>query len=153
SVLEKLNSKLDTIHKQVERLTQLIDNLLDVSRIMVGRFVLQIEPVDFAEVIDDVARRFREQLAKAGCELRLMTDRACIGLWDRMRLDQILTNLLSNAIKYGQGKPIEIALRSVDGSALLTLRDYGIGIRPEDQERIFERFERAVSQRHFGGLG
>jgi signal transduction histidine kinase len=153
SVLDKINPKLDTIHRQVERLTKLIDNLLDVSRVMVGRFTLQVEPVDFGEVAEDVARRFREQLTKAGCELRLAIERTCVGMWDRMRLDQILTNLLSNAIKYGQGKPIEIALRSIDAGALLTVRDYGIGIGPEDQGRIFERFERAVSQRHFGGLG
>jgi signal transduction histidine kinase len=80
-------------------------------------------------------------------------DDPCVGRWDRLRLDQIVTNLLSNALKYGPGKPIEIRLQSHDSAAVLAVRDEGIGIPPEDQARIFERFERAVSPRHFGGLG
>jgi signal transduction histidine kinase len=70
-----------------------------------------------------------------------------------MRLEQILTNLLSNAAKYGQGKPIDVSIEGDEGEYLIRVRDRGIGIAPEDQQRIFERFERAVSERHYGGLG
>jgi signal transduction histidine kinase len=70
-----------------------------------------------------------------------------------MRLEQILTNLLSNAAKYGRGKPIDVSLEGDEAAYRIRIRDRGIGIAPEDQQRIFERFERAVSERHDGGLG
>jgi signal transduction histidine kinase len=70
-----------------------------------------------------------------------------------MHLEQILTNLLSNALKYGVGRPLEIHVESSGGWARWCLRDHGIGIAREDLERIFGRFERAVSARKYGGLG
>jgi signal transduction histidine kinase len=75
------------------------------------------------------------------------------GEWDPLRIDQLIDNLLSNALKYGAGRPVEVAVSEEQGVARLVVRDHGISIRPEDRARIFERFERAVSSRHFGGLG
>jgi signal transduction histidine kinase len=80
-------------------------------------------------------------------------DRPCAGSWDRMRLDQVVTNLLSNGVKYGGGKPVEITLSHGPSGVRLTVQDHGIGIAPDDQRRIFERFERAASARHYGGFG
>ena len=65
----------------------------------------------------------------------------------------MITNLLGNAIKYGEGKPIEVTIGETEEYARLEVRDQGIGIPLEDQQRVFERFERAVSDRHYGGLG
>ena len=93
------------------------------------------------------------ELARAGSPVTLTSDTSVVGAYDRMRIDQVLTNLLSNAMKYGGGKPIEVALRGAGGRARLSVTDHGIGIAREDRERIFERFERAVPVRHFGGLG
>jgi signal transduction histidine kinase len=70
-----------------------------------------------------------------------------------LRIDQVLTNLLSNAIRYAPGRPIEIKLVAAPAAVTLTVRDHGPGIRPEDRERIFGRFERAVSGRGIGGFG
>jgi len=79
------------------------------------------------------------------------------GFWDRWRLDQILTNLLSNAIKYGQGRPISIEFGPVGpehGSDVsIAVRDRGIGMSPDALGRIFDRFERAVTDREYGGFG
>src|SRR6185312_11698162 len=72
--------------------------------------------------------------------------------WDAPRIDQVVTNLLANAIKYGGGKPIELSVDSTPERARLVVRDHGIGISPEDQKRIFGRFERAASL-SYGGLG
>jgi signal transduction histidine kinase len=92
------------------------------------------------------------ELAQAGCTVNVNAPEALRGLWDRARLEQVVTNLLTNAARYGHGKPIDISLAQ-DGEAVrLVVRDHGIGIAPEDQQRIFERFERA-SSRNFGGLG
>jgi signal transduction histidine kinase len=65
----------------------------------------------------------------------------------------VITNLLSNAIKFGRGRPIVVSVEGEADRALLAVRDQGIGIEPEDQKRIFGRFERAVPAQHFGGLG
>jgi signal transduction histidine kinase len=97
--------------------------------------------------------RFDDELKRVECPVNLKMDPKVIGHWDKMRLDQVITNLLSNAIKYGQKKPIDIEVRSDESTATVTVQDHGIGIAPEDQARIFDRFERAVSSRNYGGLG
>ena len=94
-----------------------------------------------------------EDLARAGCDVAIHADTPLVGRWDRMRLDQIVTNLLSNALKYGKGKPVTLEVHRVGEGVSLSVRDQGIGIAIEDQARIFDRFERAVSQRNYGGLG
>jgi signal transduction histidine kinase len=76
-----------------------------------------------------------------------------IGRWDRLRLDQVVTNLVSNAVKYGEGRPIEIVVVAQDGRARLEVTDHGIGIAAHHQERVFERFERAVTDRRYAGFG
>jgi PAS domain S-box-containing protein len=137
-----------------DRLGGLIKQLLDVSRIQMGKLELQLELVDLGKVVQEVAERFKEQAAQVQCTLKVtIQPEPIIGNWDPLQLDQVTTNLISNAIKYGAGKPVEISVGVAGGKAFLTVKDHGIGISPADQERIFGRFERAVSQRHYGGLG
>jgi PAS domain S-box-containing protein len=151
--LQGLAARVATSERQVERLTALINNLLDISRITAGRLDLDLEPVDLAAVAKEAAARFGEDLARAGCVLELRAEGECVGQWDRLRLEQVVTNLLSNAAKYGAGRPIEIEVDGGEATARFSIRDHGIGIPAEHQARIFERFERAVSDRHYGGLG
>jgi signal transduction histidine kinase len=145
--------KVDKALGQVTRLSLLVDDLLDVSRLTAGRLRLQLEEVDLVELTRDLAERFTEQARTAGCDLVLTTEGSTVGHWDRMRLEQVLTNLITNALKYGVGKPVELHVASSGGQARWSIRDQGIGISPEDLERIFGRFERAVSTRQYGGLG
>jgi CHASE1-domain containing sensor protein len=149
---------LDRIRKtraHTERLERLIGELLDVARISEGHLALQREEMDLVALAREVAERFIEPLARSGSKLALVPEvPSLVGRWDKLRLDQVLTNLLSNAVKYGAGKPIELRVgRGGEGAARLTVKDSGIGVAPKDQARIFERFERAVSERHYGGLG
>jgi signal transduction histidine kinase len=144
---------VESIRRQLRRLQRLVDELLDVSRLADGRMTLTLDEVELGELAREVAARFADELEAAGCALRVRAATRVIGLWDRMRLDQVVTNLLTNAMKYGRGQPIEVVVDGDDERARLLVRDRGIGIAAEDQARIFERFERAVSERNFGGFG
>ncbi|WP_437680823.1 ATP-binding protein [Sorangium sp. So ce131] len=150
-----LTARLELIRRQGDRLKRLVDNLLDLSRLSAGRLVLDLEPVRLSEVVRQVVSRFDEsgEIAASGSSVAVRAEGDPAGRWDRMRLDQVVDNLLSNALKYGQGNPIEIAVASTAEAATLTVADHGIGIAPEHVGRIFGRFERAVSARHYGGLG
>jgi len=150
-----LRQALESAERQTRRLGRLVDALLDVSRVQAGRLELQREPTDMVSVARDVARALAEDARRSGCAVTVETGSdQLIGRWDRARLEQVATNLVSNAIKYGAGKPVVISVaHASDGRAQLSVRDRGIGVQPAERSRIFERFERAVSSRHYGGLG
>lgn len=153
SVYQKLPVFVDRLFRLTDRLSHLVDELLDVSRINNGKLLLEKEELYLSNLVQDVCDRFGNELARARSILHLNLEPAIVGAWDRMRLEQVTTNLLTNAIKYGEGKPIEVSTALENGSAVLRIRDHGIGIAAEDQGRIFQLYERAVSPSHFGGLG
>ena len=143
----------DSTRRQVARLSSLVSDLLDVSRIAAGRFTVVREPVDLAAVVREVVARAEPQALRAGSRLTLEAPERLETESDRLRYDQVVTNLVDNAIKYGDGKPIRVRLSAEPGWAVLTVLDEGIGIDPAKLDVIFGRYERAVSERHYGGLG
>ncbi|MEK6607976.1 MAG: hybrid sensor histidine kinase/response regulator [Myxococcota bacterium] len=153
ALTEKLESRLIVADRQVTRLAKLVDNLLDISRISAGRIDLDLEAVELVSLARNVTVRFQQEMTQAGCTLGFHAAGPVIGRWDPIRVEQIVTNLLSNAVKYGAGKPIDVTVEGDDRVGRIVVRDHGIGIAPESQARIFERFERAVSERHYGGFG
>ncbi|MFP2929525.1 ATP-binding protein [Pyxidicoccus sp. 3LG] len=150
---ERLTRDLDVAIRQVRKLTDLVEDLLDVSRLSVGKLLLTPEAVDLSAVMRDVVTRYTPQATQVGCLIDLQAPEPVEGMWDRRRLDQAATNLLTNAMKYGSGKPVHVRVGVENEMATLSVRDEGIGIAPEHQRRIFERFVRAVSERNYGGLG
>jgi len=152
---ERIRPYLEMCNRQIATMVRLIETLLDVSRLRLGTFTLKAEPgVDLGEVTREVVSRLRPQWEAAGMPVVLSIDApAPRGPWDRVRLEQVVSNLLSNAIKFGGGHPIEVAVSRDARRARLLVSDHGIGISVEDQERIFNRFERASSIKSFGGLG
>ncbi|WNG26232.1 AAA family ATPase [Cystobacter fuscus] len=148
----KVSSMLATFSDQMKRLGQLVDQLLDVSRINTGRLELHVEETDLAAVAREVAERLAEQIENAGCTLELELELPVVGEWDRLRLEQVVMNLLTNAMKYGAHGPIRVKVWSEEDKALLRVEDRGLGIPKEDQTRIFEVFERAASH-NYGGFG
>ncbi len=150
---EQAGRKASLAKRQTERIGRLIDGLLDVSRLTSGQFVLNLEEVDLFLLARETAERFDVEARRAGCSLKV-SGVGVRGQWDRMRLEQVLSNLLSNAIKYATGAPIDVTVEDTgDGRGRLVVRDGGAGIAAEDADRIFGRFERAVSPGHYGGLG
>ncbi|HEY2903882.1 MAG TPA: CHASE domain-containing protein [Polyangia bacterium] len=145
--------RVTVIEQQTVRLAKMIDDLMDVSRISAGRMSFDVEDVDLGEVVQEVVERLEDESAKLGTAVEVNVPSAIVGRWDRARLDQVLTNLLSNAIKYGGQRPVSLSAESTEGLARVSVRDQGIGIAPESQGRIFQRFERVVSERRYGGFG
>ena len=150
---EFVGARLSKAMRQVERLSSLVDSLLDVSRIGAGRLGLEPVEMEFTALLREVMERLSEVFAQAGCRVDFPDTPPVHGYWDPLRLDQVLVNLLSNAAKYGAGKPIHVRVTVEGERTRLTVRDEGIGIAPGDLPRLFSRFGRAVSERHYGGLG
>lgn len=150
---EQVRPELGVLQRQGQRLGRLVDNLLDVSRINNNRLQLDPEALDFCELVNEIAERFREESRLAGSPISLHVCGPTIGYFDSIRVEQVIGNLLSNAIKYGDGKPIEVRVSSTPQTVTLQVRDHGNGIAAEDQARIFDRFERAATAHRRMSLG
>lgn len=140
--------------RQVERLAGLVNDLLDVSRLELGRLSLQPAPLEVGHLVAEVVDQFRHAFERP-FSLTVPSERVWVQ-GDRDRLEQVLVNLLENAHKYSPtGEPISVEVESMPGEARIHVRDRGIGIPAPDQTRLFQRFYRAAnsSHRHFGGLG
>ncbi|WNG13657.1 ATP-binding protein [Cystobacter fuscus] len=150
----RLLGHVEAANAQVRRVTALMDSLLDATRITSGRLTLRREQdVNLAAVVRDVVSSFEHQAARANCPLELEAPARVLGQWDVLRLEQIVTNLLSNALKFGAGGTVSVRVEEDEGWARLTVRDEGIGMDESMRTRLFGRFERGVSERHYGGLG
>ncbi|WP_437740409.1 ATP-binding sensor histidine kinase [Sorangium sp. So ce1504] len=150
---ERAATKLERAVRQIARLERLANDLLDVARLSAGQPEMQMEPVDLSQVVRDVAASHAVALEHAGSTLSVAAEPGVVGVWDRARLRQVVDKLLSNAVKFGEGKPIDVRAEGDGDWARLVVRDRGAGIPRATQARLFGRFERGVSERHFGGLG
>jgi signal transduction histidine kinase len=152
---QKLEAYLEMSKRQIDTLTKLVEALLDVSQIRLGRFCIKPDTdVDLFNLVREVIERYRPQWEMAHSPVKLeLLGESPKGQWDSLRMEQVISNLLTNAIKYGRGKPIELTVSSNTSGARISLRDSGAGISKADQARIFNRFERAGSMRTFGGMG
>ena len=144
---------MELVERQGRRLEAQVDDLLDITRMDAGKLRLERADVDLVEITREVLARFEHDLKQAQSVIALEAPSPVRGHWDPSRLAQVVSNLLSNAIKFGRGHPIEISVSAGQGRAQLVVTDHGIGFDPAQQARIFDRYTRAASARHFGGLG
>jgi PAS domain S-box-containing protein len=150
---DQLSRRIGIIEKSAHRLESLVERLLDESRLSVGDLALELQEVDLASLLGETVARVQEEAERSGSAVSLKAEGAVVGCWDPLRIDQVATNLLMNAIKYGNRRPIEVTVSGNEDTALFSVRDHGLGIPHDAQERIFERFERAAPLRHFSGFG
>jgi two-component system OmpR family sensor kinase len=144
---------LERLANQIAEYVKRATTLLDVSRITAGKFRAELSAVDLSAIMLQAVHRHRANAERSGCRLEPSIAGEVSGLLDKLAVEQIADNLLSNAVKYGAGEPIEVSLVSDGTEARLPVRDHGIGISKEDQARIFDAFERAVTRREEGGFG
>jgi two-component system OmpR family sensor kinase len=149
-----LLGKLESIRTRFAVFLASLDRLLEASR-PGGALSLELECLDLAQVVCDVCAGMQSQLEAARSELRLEARGPVLGVWDRLRVQQIAWNLLSNAVRYGAGAPIHVLVAGDQhaGRASLVVRDHGVGIADEDQQRIFEPYERGTAVKSAGGFG
>jgi signal transduction histidine kinase len=152
--------------RRLERVQQIVDRyvkratlLLDVARLNATQrpLQLQVENVDFAEVVREVLDSYSAEAEFHRSTVKAALPERLPGRWDRLGIEQIVSNLVSNAIKFGAGAPIDVqlALEMDETAVRFQVRDQGIGIAPEDHDRIFGRFEQVPVQgaRCGGGAG
>jgi signal transduction histidine kinase len=145
---DTMQESLTVIVEEADRLNQLIDNLLDASRLQAGALPLEMDQVALGALAERVASRFRTQTQVHEIVVNFPPDfPAAEG--DSGRLEQVLNNMVSNAIKYSpKGGHIEISGRVLPSEVVVTISDQGVGIPFEEQPRVFERFFRGTRERH-----
>ncbi|HKB04417.1 MAG TPA: ATP-binding protein [Gemmataceae bacterium] len=144
---------LGAIDRQLRRMTRMVTDLLDVSRIAQGKLSVRLETIDLAEA----ARAAVEATAGQAAELKIKTQVTAESVWVRAdpgRLEQVLTNLLTNAVKYTEaGGAVTVTVGPEDRRAVARVRDTGVGIGPDLLPQVFELFVQADAGRSQGGLG
>jgi PAS domain S-box-containing protein len=138
---------------EVDRLAALTSRLLDVARIAAGGFTPELASVDLVHLVANVVGRMQTDASLVNSRIEMSAPSSLAGDWDGTALDQVITNLLANAVKFGRGRPIGVTVEQHEGLAKVTVKDQGVGVAVADRERIFQQFERGVSDRSFGGLG
>jgi PAS domain S-box-containing protein len=151
--VENRKRDLELNKRQFLRLKRLVDDMLDVSRINSGRLSLEREDFDLCQLVQATAGRFAVNCAQSGVRLNVGQCEPIVGKWDSLRIEQVVLNLLDNALKYGEGSDIFIGVSRKDERAVIEVRDCGRGIDLKDHDRIFHRFERAITGTNISGLG
>ena len=149
----KVAKKVERAAQGADRLNNLVESLLDISRIETGHLTLNPERTDLGEMLARLVESLGLTASKAGCSLTFKSSGPCVGVWDQVRLEQVTSNLIANAIKYAAGQPIEVSLFRDGDDAIIAVSDQGPGVADDALGKLFERFERAVPIRHYGGLG
>jgi len=147
----------EAIRSSAKAQTQLIDDVLDISRITSGKMRLEREPADLAAIVDAAAATVRPAAEAKRISLELTLDRTLsLQFIDPARIQQVIWNLLSNAIKFSPpASAVEVTLRAEDSFAVVDVEDHGQGIAPEFLPHVFDRFRQADSSatRAHSGLG
>jgi PAS domain S-box-containing protein len=147
---------LEVIARNVHTQTQLIDDLLDISRIEVGKMRLNVRPLDLGGVVEAALETIRPAADAKQLRLRHVLDPVGEVVGDADRLQQVIWNLLSNAVKFTPKRgTVQVVLARINSHVEITVSDSGRGIAPEFLPRVFDRFSQAdtSTRREFGGLG
>ena len=151
------NSALETIERNARAQAQLIDDLLDVSRIITGNLRLDVRQVDPGSFIEPAIEALRPAAEAKGVRIQKVMDTGIVSVaGDPARLQQVVWNLLSNAIKFTpKGGKVQVRLERINSHIEIAVSDTGVGIKPEFLPHVFERFRQADQKttRHHGGLG
>lgn len=142
------NFLLNSSERQVARLERLVEAMMDLTMFDSGQLLLIKKPCNLKHILNELINQLDHPNLKIESP-----EHDLFGNWDQTRLEQIITNVVGNAIKYGEGKDIQIKMGQEDKKVWFSVKDQGPGIAKEDQEKIFERFQRANVAVNVQGLG
>lgn len=150
----KIYDFANQVNRQVKRLSILINDILDFGRIRSGSYKLNFGKMNICVAVSEVIEKLDPvfQAFYISPPDFICKDDAIVNI-DKTRIEQVISNLLTNAIKYGRGKPVTIEVEVQEKDVLVTITDNGIGIENSNRDRIFKRFERAISPNEVTGLG
>jgi len=151
--LDKMKAMVERDERQIQSLIRLIEDMLDVSRIRTGKLSIRPGQFDLSRVVSTLVETFAPQISAAQSSVNLSADSPVVGLWDEFRIEQVVSNLLTNALRYGAKSPIDVSVYVEGENAIVEVRDQGIGISEENQQRIFQQFERVSAKHAVAGLG
>ncbi|HXH31276.1 MAG TPA: CHASE domain-containing protein [Bacteriovoracaceae bacterium] len=150
---QKLLKSFDSSIHQVRRITRLIDDLLEISRIEKGNLSFTFQETNVTELILELFTAQAELIKAAGNSVEFNLALELLAVCDRFRLEQVILNLLTNAVKYGAGTVIKVTLTGGSDRFIISIRDHGKGIRADLQQKIFEKYQRAEFSKSISGLG
>lgn len=150
---DKLKAMVERDERQINSLIRLVEDMLDVSRIRTGKLSIRPKAFDLGQLVQGLVQNFSAQAGALETHIELQRCQTLQGEWDEFRIEQVLANLLSNALRYGERKPVQVRLFEEGAMACVQVQDSGIGISAQNQQRIFQQFERVAAQQASGGLG
>ncbi|MDB4972988.1 MAG: Chemotaxis protein methyltransferase CheR, partial [Myxococcaceae bacterium] len=150
---EALRTRSEALVQRMKRLTRQVNELVVVAKLITEHVPLSRAPTDLSELVSAAVEELREEALRLHCSVTVQSSQHLVGGFDRGRLLQAFVNLLDNALKFGAGKPVDVRVVGEPGHAVVSFVDRGQGVTAADEERIFQRFQRAVSSSHYGGFG
>ncbi|MDD2058007.1 hybrid sensor histidine kinase/response regulator [Pseudomonas sp. GD03860] len=151
--LDKMRAMVERDERQINSLIRLIEDMLDVSRIRTGKLSIRPSPFDLSQLVGGLIENFAAQAIAAQSHIEFSAEASLRGVWDEFRIEQVVANLLTNALRYGAKSPVQVRTFEQQGMACIEVRDQGIGISEQNQQRIFQQFERVASSQSSAGLG
>jgi two-component system, OmpR family, sensor histidine kinase MtrB len=146
----------ELLQTELDRFESLLSELLEISRFDAGFAALDAEPANLGPLVRRATDRLGPVAERAGVEVEVdVPGDPVIAEVDVRRVERILRNLIGNAIEHGDGRPVKVRLRAREGAVAITVRDYGMGLKPGEEKLVFNRFWRAdpARARHTGGTG
>ena len=151
--MDKMQAMVERDERQIQSLIRLIEDMLDVSRIRTGKLSIRPNEFDLSRLVTTLVHTFASQISAAQSSINLRAEKPVVGQWDEFRIEQVVSNLLTNALRYGAKSPIDVSVYAEGKRAVVEVRDQGIGISEENQQRIFLQFERVTAKHAVAGLG
>lgn len=150
---DEIKKFIRRVEEYIKRFSRLINDMLDLSRINRNKMIYNFSKNDICDFITEITSHMHEYFEQEGTELNVGKCEHVMASFDKERLEQVIVNLLTNSLKYGQGKPVSISAEAFEDKLVIKIIDHGMGIKKEDQEKIFNPFERLVSANEVSGFG
>ncbi len=151
--MDKMQAMVERDERQIQSLIRLMEDMLYVSRFRTGKLSIRPNEFDLSRLVTTLVHTFASQISAAQSSINLRAEQPVVGQWDEFRIEQVVSNLLTNALRYGAKSPIDVSVYAEGKRAVVEVRDQGIGISEENQQRIFLQFERVTAKHAVAGLG